>query len=389
MVNKGLVQTYKIVLAALFVALGFVLPFLTGQIQQFGSMLLPMHIPVILAGFCLGPYYGLLVGFITPLLRSLVFGMPPIYPTALAMAFELAGYGFASGLSFKLLDKVLGKKRWQIILNSYISLIIALVFGRVIYGIVMYILTFITPGSVTINMNIYINAVFLNAWPGIILQLVIIPPIVYLIKRYKLIDILLQPQNKEKYISLLYDPKYYDEFNKLDNLINEKLKEKDCIVIVIDGMSGSGKTNLANNLKDKYDARVFHMDDFYLSKDKRKDDIAGNIDFEKFEKEIVNHIKNDISYSSFNCSTQSFNKEENVPFKKVTIIEGTYSMFPKLEKYYDISIVLSIKDKKQLRRIKRRNPKKVDDFTSNWIPRENKYLSFYKIEEKADININL
>ena len=87
----------KLALAGLFIALGLVLPFFTGQIPSLGSKLLPMHIPVLLAGFVCGWPYGLAIGFIVPLLRSVLFGMPPMYPTAVAMAFELAVYGFATG----------------------------------------------------------------------------------------------------------------------------------------------------------------------------------------------------------------------------------------------------------------------------------------------------
>ena len=83
----------EIVLAGFFLALGIVLPFLTMQIPSFGSMLLPMHIPVILCGFICGGPLGLIVGFIVPLLRSALFSMPPMFPTAIAMAFELAAYG--------------------------------------------------------------------------------------------------------------------------------------------------------------------------------------------------------------------------------------------------------------------------------------------------------
>ena len=90
-------QIFRLVLSALFLALGFVLPFLTGQIPQVGSMLLPMHLPALVCGFVCGWPWGLAVGFVMPIARSFLFGMPPLVPTALAMAFELAGYGAAAG----------------------------------------------------------------------------------------------------------------------------------------------------------------------------------------------------------------------------------------------------------------------------------------------------
>ena len=87
----------KLILAAMFLAIGLLLPFLTGQIRQIGNMLLPMHIPVILCGLICGWQYGLGVGFVLPLLRCVIFGMPVLFPTAVSMSFELAAYGFTDG----------------------------------------------------------------------------------------------------------------------------------------------------------------------------------------------------------------------------------------------------------------------------------------------------
>ena len=95
----------KMILAALFLALAYVMPFLTGQIPEIGAKLCPMHIPVLLCGFICGPFWGLAVGFIAPLLRSLTLGMPPMFPTALCMAFELATYGLICGITYRLLPK--------------------------------------------------------------------------------------------------------------------------------------------------------------------------------------------------------------------------------------------------------------------------------------------
>ena len=91
-------NTKKLAYAALFLALCLVLPMLTGQIPQIGSMLLPMHIPVLLCGLVCGWQYGAAVGFVAPLLRSVLFGMPPMYPVAIAMAFELLTYGLVIGI---------------------------------------------------------------------------------------------------------------------------------------------------------------------------------------------------------------------------------------------------------------------------------------------------
>ncbi|MDI9482409.1 MAG: ECF transporter S component [Bacillota bacterium] len=170
--------TKKMVLSALFIALGLVLPFLTGQIPQIGSRLLPMHIPILLCGFVCGAPFGLAAGFITPLLRSLIFGMPPMMPTAVAMAFELAAYGFISGLMYKLLPK---RKPFV-----YVSLIISMICGRIVWGIVSFFLYGLSGTAFT--WQIFAAGAFINAVPGIILQIVIIPLIIFALEKGNLIE---------------------------------------------------------------------------------------------------------------------------------------------------------------------------------------------------------
>lgn len=98
---RSSVQIRKLTYSALYLAIALVLPFLTGQIPEIGSMLCPMHIPALLCGFVCGWPWGLAVGFVSPLLRSLLFGMPTAY-TAVAMAFELAAYGAVSGILYRI-----------------------------------------------------------------------------------------------------------------------------------------------------------------------------------------------------------------------------------------------------------------------------------------------
>lgn len=165
-------QIRKIVLAGLMIALAIILPFATGQIPQIGSMLLPMHIPVLLCGFICGWKYGLAVGFIVPLLRSMMFGMPPMM-TAIAMAFELAAYGVITGLLYKVLP---GKK-----VKVYISLIVAMIVGRIVWGLVSLVIYGITNAVFT--WQIFIGGALLNAIPGIILQLIVVPALVLVIEK--------------------------------------------------------------------------------------------------------------------------------------------------------------------------------------------------------------
>lgn len=154
--------------AAMFLAIGMVLPFVTGQIPQIGSMLLPMHIPVFLCGLICGWQYGAVVGFILPLLRSVLFGMPVLFPGATAMAFELMTYGLVAGLLY-------GISRWQCVIALYRSVLAAMVAGRAVWGIVQLIQLGLTGGNFT--WQIFISGAFLNAIPGIIVQLILIPGI--------------------------------------------------------------------------------------------------------------------------------------------------------------------------------------------------------------------
>ena len=153
----------KLTISALMLALCMVLPFLTGQIPQIGSMLLPLHFPVLLCGFLCGWPYGLAVGFIAPLLRFAMFGMPPIFPTGMAMAFELAAYGAFTGVFYRLLPK-----RTSML---FVSLILAMAAGRVVWGIAEYLLL----GLGGFTWAAFVSGAFLNAIPGIILQIVLIP----------------------------------------------------------------------------------------------------------------------------------------------------------------------------------------------------------------------
>ena len=156
-------------------ALAYVLPFLTGQIPEIGSMLCPMHLPVLLCGFFCGWKWGLGAGLCAPLLRSLTLGMPPFFPTALCMAFELAVYGAVTGF----LHKIFPKKK----LCVYASLLSAMVAGRLVWGAAMYISMGIKGGAFTLNAFLA-GAVF-NAIPGIILQIVLVPAIVILLENTK------------------------------------------------------------------------------------------------------------------------------------------------------------------------------------------------------------
>ena len=166
----------KLTFSAIYLAIAMILPFLTGQIQQIGQMLCPMHLPVLLCGFVCGWQWGLAVGFISPILRGAIFGMPPLFPTAVAMAFELAVYGFVSGFLYKKLPK----KKWI----TYVILLIAMIAGRLVWGLVQMILAGITHNEFT--GAIFLAGAVTNAIPGIILQLILVPILVFAMEKARL-----------------------------------------------------------------------------------------------------------------------------------------------------------------------------------------------------------
>lgn len=168
----------KAVVSALFIALGLVLPFLTGQIQTIGSMLLPMHIPVFLCGLICGWQYGLAVGFTVPLMRSLIFGMPVLYPNALSMALELATYGAVAGALFL-------NAKWQCVRSLYRCLISAMLAGRAVWAVTEVLLLGLGQNGFTFKM--FISGAFLNSIPGIILQLVLIPAVMLALDKTHLV----------------------------------------------------------------------------------------------------------------------------------------------------------------------------------------------------------
>lgn len=176
MKTKTASSTQKLVLSALFLALCFVLPIITGHVPQIGNMLCPMHLPVLLCGFLCGTPYGLAVGFIAPLLRSVTVGMPPMFPTAVAMAFELATYGAVSGLLYRRVKHTVPM--------MYAVLVSAMVAGRLVWGAVRFVLAGLTASS--FPFSAFLSGAVLTAVPGIIAQLVLIPLILVALQKAKL-----------------------------------------------------------------------------------------------------------------------------------------------------------------------------------------------------------
>lgn len=165
-------KTKDLVWAALFLAIGIIIPYIFHATSLPGQIFLPMHIPVLLCGVILGKRYGLIIGILLPFINSALLGMPPIFPTGVAMAFELATYGIITGLLYK--DKKC---------NIFVALISAMVIGRVVSGIVNYIL--LTVGGNGFVFTAFLTTTFVKAIPGIIIQLILIPVILKAVEHVK------------------------------------------------------------------------------------------------------------------------------------------------------------------------------------------------------------
>lgn len=174
------IQIRKMTYAAILLALAAMMPRVAGLMPEIGKTLNLMHIPVLLCGFLCGWPWGLGVGFTAPLLSHLLNGMPKLYPDAVVMAVELAAYGCFAGLLYRALPR----KKWRV----YAALILSMIAGRIVYGIVYFIL--LKLGLVAVD-----GALLAFVWTktivkpllGIALQIVLIPVLVLALERARLI----------------------------------------------------------------------------------------------------------------------------------------------------------------------------------------------------------
>jgi len=157
------------------------------------------------------------------------------------------------------------------------------------------------------------------------------------------------------------------------------------ILVAIDGMSASGKTTFAAELKVSLGCAVFHMDDFFIPLSERTES-CGNIDFARMKSEILPHLFEDVHYKKFSCASQTFS-DAFEPASSIAIIEGAYSMHPDLALKPDISIFMEISEEEQLCRLKKREGANIAAYTEKWLPMEQAYFKEYGIKEKCGIVI--
>ena len=169
----------------------------------------------------------------------------------------------------------------------------------------------------------------------------------------------------------------------LKKKIDELLMQKDIVIVAIDGKCTSGKTTLAAKLAEIYDCNVFHMDDFFLRPEQRTPErfaeVGGNVDYERFQKEVLHPMKvrTAFSYRPFDCGTFALAQPVTVTPKQLNIIEGTYSHHPYFGSPYDLKIVIDVDDQTQRERILQRPAFLHKRFFEEWIPMENRYFEQY------------
>ncbi len=158
---------------ALYLALAVLLPIGFHAFGMAGRIFLPMHIPVLLAGFLVGPGSGLIVGLLAPGLSHMLTGMPPTYAVPL-MSLELPLYGLVAGLTYNRLK-----------LNIYIALVAAMIVGRIMFGVGLFVLGLFMDLPYDAATFFSTGGAIITGLPGIAIQIVLIPLIVAAARRQR------------------------------------------------------------------------------------------------------------------------------------------------------------------------------------------------------------
>lgn len=192
-------------------------------------------------------------------------------------------------------------------------------------------------------------------------------------------------EQKKLVITGKCERKFEPIVDRIEDLLSS---ETDPVLFSIDGMCASGKTTLSYYLAEKFDCNLFHMDDFFLQKEQRTierlEEIGGNVDYERFQKEVLNLLldKRAVYYRPYNCEKQKITEGIIIPYKRLNLVEGSYSLHPYFGDVYHGKAFLEIPEELQIKRVINRNGEKMlDKFIKEWIPKENKYFNEYKIRE--------
>ena len=180
---------------------------------------------------------------------------------------------------------------------------------------------------------------------------------------------------------------------ELFNYIDERNKNDLKTIIAIDGNACGGKTTLSELLKEKFESTIIHIDDFYKPRNKNTfldlNSTEGNINYSRFKNEIIDKLNGgELIYKKFNCSTQTEEKAQIIRLNKLIIVEGTYSINPRLNRYFDASVFVKISDELQKIRLKKRNPNNYDSFLNTWVKLERNYFDEFDIISICDYIID-
>lgn len=171
--NKGF-SIRNILLAMVFLALSIFLPKLCENVPGLESILLVAHIPIYLCGFVCGGPLGFAMGMVSPVLRSVIFGVPELYPDGVAFMFEYAFYGLLAGIFFDTFRCSMGNHR---VAASYLALLVAMVGGRAVWGLVMLLIALFSP-TVGFSWDAFVYGAFTGELAAIVLHIVIVPGLV-------------------------------------------------------------------------------------------------------------------------------------------------------------------------------------------------------------------
>jgi thiamine transporter ThiT len=171
---------YSLLVTAILLAVGIVLPFLTGNVQVLGQAISPLHIPVLICGLTCGWCWGMGLGIVLPLLRSVLFGMPPLVPVAIPMAFEMAAYGALCGLLYPMLSKKMSKTCWAML----IAMVIAMLAGRLVGGAAKAVVMGIQGNAYTFPA--FVTGYFVNTAVGAVIHLIVVPLVVTALEKARL-----------------------------------------------------------------------------------------------------------------------------------------------------------------------------------------------------------
>ena len=172
--------------------------------------------------------------------------------------------------------------------------------------------------------------------------------------------------------------------------IRRRLAESGRLLLAIDGRCGCGKSSLAAELAETFGGNVFHLDDFYLPSDAREENWqerpAGNMDLERFRGEVLEPLQRGqaVAYRAWDCRDGRFRETREIPFRPLSIVEGSYSQHPALRTCYGLCLFVTASPETQRARLRAREGERFAAFEALWIPLEERYFRAFRIEENAE-----